>query len=246
MEGAPLFPVVVKDAAFEPPEAPTYYVLARDGLYLERRTDLFAASVRVEGGVPGLLPHESRIRLALPRLPRQLVERAVGFFRAVYRRWEGEAILVLFHAPATPDRPARFALGAPPQVIRGRFERGRFRADLRLEYGACEKPGPEYRKLGTFHSHANVGPAQSAIDAHDELFETGLHLTAGYVDAPRPEFAAAFVVGRTRFPLPAEQVLEPFQAVRRWPAAWMEQVTVVCDRWPGGDDAWNGWRHPDR
>jgi len=231
MEGEPLFPVAVKDAAFTPPDAPTYYLLAANGLFVERRTPLFTASVRVEAGVPGLRPHDAHLALHLPRLPRSLLERAVGFFRTVFGRWEGEAILVMFCRPPGDGEPWRFAFDAPPQLIRGRFERGRFRADLRLDYKACEKPGPDYLRLGTIHSHGNVGPWHSAIDVHDELYDTGLHITAGYVDSPLPEFAAAFVVGRTRFTVPVDTILPPFRTARRAPESWMSRITVACRTW---------------
>lgn len=229
MEGEPLFPVVVKDAAFRPPDAAAYYVLARDGVYLVRRTDLFAASMRVDGGVPGLLPHHTALALALPRIPRLLVEQAVGFFRAVYDRLGGEAILVVFYRPPAPGRPGRFALGAPPQRVRGRFERGRFRAELHLDYGTCERPEPGFREIGTVHSHADLGPTHSLVDEHDERGAPGLHVTIGYVHTVVPAFAAAWVAGGTRFALAPEDVLEPFERVRRWPAFWMRQLTVVCE-----------------
>jgi len=95
---------------------------------------------------------------------------------------------------------------------------GRFRADLALDYGTCTRPGTDFVKLGTLHSHGHAGPTHSTIDEHDELFETGLHVTAGYVDSRRPEFAAAFVVGRTRFAVPAADVFPPFHAARRAPS----------------------------
>lgn len=256
MAGSPLFPVVVKDAAFRPPDVPTYYVLAENGLFLERHTALFSACVPVETCVPGLHPHDTSLTLHLPRLPRALCERAVGFFRAVYERWQGEAILLMFYAPPAGGpvdgsaglQAGRFAFSAPPQVIRGRFERGHFRATLRLEYGVCEKPGPEYVKLGTFHSHADAGPAHSGIDAHDELYETGLHITAGYVTSAVPQFAAAFVVGRTRFAVPVETVLPSFHQPRRPPTAWMNQVAVACEYWNTGRELWNGtdWERRDK
>jgi hypothetical protein len=227
--GAALFPVVVKDAAFAAPDAPSYYVVAANGLFLERRTPLFSASVPV-AGVAGLLEHEAALVLHIPRLPRVLLERSLGFFRAVYERWEGEAILMLFYAPAL----GRFVLRAPSQVITGRIVYGRFRADLRLDYRACAKPGPEYLKLGTFHSHGHLGPTHSSIDMHDELYEAGLHITAGYVDSSLPEFAAAFVVGRTRFTLSPDDVLPRFGAARRPPQSWLREVTVVCQQWGGG------------
>src|SRR5262249_9157614 len=142
------------------------------------------------------------------------------------------------------ERPGHYALVAPPQLLRGRREAGRFRADLRLEYGACAKPAPEFLKLGTFHSHGDLGPAHSAIDEHDELFEAGLHLTAGHVDGARPEFAAAFVVGRTRFTVPVERILPHFRGARPALPAWLAQVKIACDRWCEGRalSAWDGAR----
>src|SRR5262245_39072927 len=108
MAGTP-FPVVVKTATAALPDGPIGYVLAANGLFLLRRTDLFTACVPVDGGVPGLCPQDLFLRLHLPRLPRRLLERAVGFFRAVWDRWRGEGILIMFYAPPDDGRPACFA-----------------------------------------------------------------------------------------------------------------------------------------
>lgn len=237
-----VFPLVLKNDQFAAPVASTYYVLAADGIYLHRETALYSATVPMRGG-SGLHPHKAHLELNLPRLPASLLERAVSFFRAVYERWRGEAILILFYAPPADGHGWRFALGAPPQVIRGRFEAGRFRADLRLEYGTCPRPAPEFLKLGTFHSHADVAPGHSTIDCDDEMHETGLHLTAGWVNTDRPGFVASFVVGGTRFALRPGELLPPFRALRRVPSAWLEQVTVVCES-PGEAD--KGWLAPAR
>jgi hypothetical protein len=224
----PVFPIFVKDGTFQPPQASTYYLLTADGLYLTRKTELFSASVPADGGVPGLQAHAPALTLRIPRLPRPLFEQAMGFFRAVCDRWQGEGILMMFYAPT----PRRFALRAPRQYLSGRIEDGRFRADLSLDYESCERPGPEYLKLGTFHSHAHVSPRHSGLDVHDEWDEPGLHITAGYVDSSLPEFAAAFVVGRTRFAVAPGDILPPFRAVRRPPDEWLEQVVIVEKRWP--------------
>ena len=218
----PLFPVVVKDRVLSPPPATdAYYVVAANGVFLVRRTPLFTAATAVDG-IPGLLTHTPSLELRVPRLPRALVERASGFFRAVYERFEGEAILVMFYAPTLQ----RFALVAPPQVLTGRFGGGRFRADLRLDYGTCEKPGPEYVRYGTFHSHCELAPYHSQTDVDDEIGEPGLHVTAGYLDRTQPEFATSFVVNATRFKLHPADVLAPFGNYRRPPTAWLEQIVI--------------------
>jgi hypothetical protein len=240
MVGEPLFPVVLKDSSFHPRSESTHYILAQNGLFLVRDTPIFSASVPAEG-VAGLQPHRSELVLHLPRLPVRLLERAMGFFRHAYERWQGEAILVLFYAPPRGDEPGRFHVDAPPQTIRGRRTwRGLFQADLRLDYGVCEKPSPEYLKLGTFHSHGYAGPTHSATDAHDELYESGLHITAGYVNTAFPDFEASFVVGRTRFRLPVDRVLPRFRTHRRPPRSWLSRITIVCDPYGARPRVWNG------
>jgi hypothetical protein len=223
-----LFPVHVKDAAYSPPDAAAFYLLTADGLFLERTTPLFSASIPVDQ-VPGLQPHRAALRLRIPRVPAHVIERAVAFFRVVYERWQGEGIVILFYAPPSEGRSARFFVDAPPQLIRGRLVDGRFQARLHLEYGSCDRPGPEFVKLGTIHSHAEVSATASCLDAADELYETGLHVIVGRVDRDVPELAAAFVAGRTRFKLAPEDVLSPLSAVRRVPPAWLGRVTAVLD-----------------
>ena len=217
------FPLVLRDAAFAPPEgAGTYYVLAANGLFLERHTPLFSASVPAPSGVPGLADHAPGLALRLPRLPSVLVERAVGFFRAVWERWEAEGILLMFYAPER----GRFALGAPPQVLTGRIEGGRFRAELRLDYAPCPAPSVEYLCVGTLHSHGDHGAGHSAVDQDDEAFESGLHVTVGHVTRQRPSFATSFVVGGCRFPLDPAAVLGPFERPRRPIEGWFEEIVL--------------------
>ena len=92
--------------------------------------------------------------------------------------------------------------------------------------GACEKPGPEFVRFGTFHSHAELAPYHSQTDVDDEVGENGMHVTAGYLHRPRPEFAASFVVNATRFRLNPADVLAPFGNFRRPAAGWLEQIAI--------------------
>lgn len=242
MGAGPLVPVVLKDEGWSPLETDgTRFVLAGNGLFLERRTGLYTAMVRADTGVPGLLPQEAGLDLRVPALEPALLARIMAFFRAVHERWLGEAIVVLFYRTRDGDGTVETTAVAPVQTIRGRSYGGRFTADLHLEYGAAESPGPGWLKLGTFHSHSNVSPHHSSTDAHDELFETGLHLTAGYVDRPRPEFEVAFVVAGTRFPVAPETVLPPFRGIAAFPDDWLGRVVVIdeTERRKDGATTWD-------
>lgn len=230
------FPILQKDARFDPEAAPdTYYLITGDGLFLSRRTELYSASVPADQ-VAGLQPHHASLTLQIPHLPLRLMERTWGFFRAVWEKWQGEAIVIMFYAPST----RRFAFRVPPQRITGRFIYSRFYADLRLDYGSCERPGPEFVKLGTFHSHGNGSAGHSSIDMHDELYESGLHLTAGYVNTSLPEITAAFVVSGTRFTVRPADIVPAMNVSRPAPRAWLEQVTIIEDR-PRAAAGGGGW-----
>jgi hypothetical protein len=223
-------PLLVKRPGAAPPVAPAYFVVAANGLHLVRATPLYEACVPARGDVPGLERERVRLALRFPPLPRGDVERALGFFREVWARFRGEAIVVLFYAPPRDGRPGRWRLEPPPQRIRGRSDGGRFRADLRLDYEACDRPAAEFLKLGTMHSHGAYSPAHSETDVHDEAFETGLHVTAGYVDSVLPAFEAAFVVAGTRFRVPMDLALERPGDPRPFPRRWLDRIEIVEDR----------------
>jgi hypothetical protein len=218
---APLFPIVLRGTT-PPPDADTYYVLAGNGLFLERHTPLYRATVPA-AGIPGLPAHMTSLDLRIPQVSRSLLERAVGFFRAVWARCEGEAILTLFLDPVE----RRIVADAPVQVIPCYLEHGRLRAVLQLGYTTCPKPDPRWVRLGDFHSHGTLGPEHSCVDRDDERDETGLHLTVGRLHRDCPEFAAAFVVGGHRFTLRPETVLPEFKRTRQPPDAWLERVRLT-------------------
>jgi hypothetical protein len=222
-------PLLIKRPGAAPPDAPAYFVVAANGLHLVRATPLYEACVPARTDVPGLEAERVRLTLRFPPLPSGDVARALGFFREVWARFRGEAIVVLFYAPSDAARPARWRLEPPPQRIRGRFENGRFRAELRLDYEACERPSADFLKLGTMHSHGSLSPAHSATDADDEAFETGLHVTAGYVDSALPAFEAAFVVAGTRFRVPVDRALEWPEEPRPFPRRWLDRIQVVAE-----------------
>jgi len=223
-----VFPVVSKDEHFVPLDVSARYVIAANGIFLEQRTPFFAAAVRVDRvagmRVEGLEPHAEWLELALPPLDSDYVAQAVSFFRTVYQRWGGEAILLLFRERPEGERPARWALDAPPQLMSGQWHADGFHAAMRLAYGSCDKPGPAYVRAGSIHSHGAGAAYHSDTDVQDEVGGAGLHITVGRVDAALPEFAASFVVGETRFTVPVEDVLAPLEAPRDPPPHWLPRV----------------------
>ena len=204
-------------------------------VFLVDKTPLYASVTPVGDGA-GLLPRRASLRLCLPRLPRLVMERIFGFFRAVYLTWEGEAVAFLYYAPAR----RAFRIGVPPQVVVRRAVRGGWRTEGRVLYGYHPR-ADGFLKVGDVHSHAGMPAFHSATDDHDDA-ETGLHLTLGRLDRQRPEVSASFVAHGARFLLRPEDVVEDFAVPLQPPRKWLERVTCREDgarrsadarRWPG-------------
>jgi hypothetical protein len=92
------------------------------------------------------------------------------------------------------------------------------------------------------HSHGNFAAHHSAVDAHDEGFEAGLHVTVGCVQRARPEFETSCVVGGCRFPLAPTSVLEAFEHARQPPRCWYAAIVTRCQ----GARVHDAWETPGR
>ena len=96
----PLFPVVLKTEDGSSPEeqearkSRTHYVVASSGVFQVRELPTHRSVTRVSGTIPGLPEESERLELRVPRLPRSLVEDTLAFFGEVYRRYDGEAIVI--------------------------------------------------------------------------------------------------------------------------------------------------------
>jgi hypothetical protein len=202
-----MLPLYLKDATFQEPAEATYYLLTRDGLYLARRGELFTTELRVQG-LPWLAPHAERASLHLPaRVPARLVDRAIAFFQAVFRRMRSEAILLLYYLPAE----RRYELLAPAQDV----------TPFTCQYTLGPTPDGWVR-VGSLHSHGELEAGHSDVDAEDERFEDGLHFTIGGLDA-LPRVACELAVAGRRFPVPLAEVVEPRQEAP-FPTEWLASV----------------------
>lgn len=204
---------------FTEPLEPVYYVVAANGTFLVNRTALFTA-VTAARSLPGLRRREPSIQLAIPRLPRLLLERIHGFFKTVFQRWEGEAIVFLFYAPGA----GTFHVGVPPQTLFRYRVADRWRTEGRVSYGYLPRP-EGLIKVGDAHSHAGAPAFFSGHDDADDTTDDGLRIVLGQMHRRRPDVSVSFVTRRTRFVLSADDVLEDFSAALTPPRAWLRQVT---------------------
>jgi hypothetical protein len=200
-----MLPIYLKDQDFTPPADTIYYLLTQDGLFLVKRTPFFEAVVPAEG-IPWLLPQGPEVHLKAPRLPAAVLLEAAAFFRAVYERYQSEAVALLAWREATRT----YELVVPHQTVGG---------------GHCDYEVREFpaglRRVGTIHSHAAVEAFHSLRDWEDERFDDGFHLTIGNLDGDLT-LSCSVVVQGLRGNLPPESLFTPY------PIPW-EQAPPAAD-----------------
>ena len=205
-----MFPIVPAGPALEGAGLPAF-VVAGDGLYLRKRSLLGTSQTRADR-IAGLPDGAETLDYALPPVPADVMARAVGFFRAVYRSHRTEAAVLLLW------RDGGFDLAAPSQEVTA----------VSVEFDV--RPGdvpPGARVVGSMHSHGAYGAYASATDQDDEAGLDGLHLVVGDLERRRTGYAAAVVVDGVRFRLKAARLFERPRRPVEPPADWLAKVTVM-------------------
>ena len=185
------------------------FVVARDGVYLRKRTLLGASQTRADR-VDHLPSATESLDYALPPVPADVAARAVGFFRAVYRARRTEAAVLLLW------RAGSFDLAVPAQKVTA--------ASVRFDVSGADIPAGA-RLVGTVHSHGGFGAFASSTDEDDEAGLDGLHVVVGNLDRRRPAYSAAVVVDGVRFRLPVERLIRRPRRLVEPPARWLERVS---------------------
>ena len=177
-----MFPILVAGTPADGATLPAFLV-ARDGVYLRKRTLLGESQTKV-GRIAHLPDAEEYVEYALPQIPADLMGRVVGFFRAVYRAQRTEALVLLLW------EGGQFSVAVPPQRVSA--------ASVKFTLAEDDLPASS-RLVGTIHSHGAFGAFASSIDEADEAALDGLHLVVGDLDRRRPSYSAAIVVDGHRF-----------------------------------------------
>ncbi|MBA3688492.1 MAG: hypothetical protein H0W81_06660 [Chloroflexi bacterium] len=207
-----LFPIITADeSAVEEVSLPAFLV-ARDGLYLRKRSLLGLSQTRVDE-VAHLPAAREYLEYALPKVPATLMAQAVGFFRAVWSRQKSEALALL-----TWDGES-FGLVVPEQSA------GMATVKHRLK---LEDVPAGVRLIGSIHSHGALSAFASATDEADEADFDGIHVVVGDVDERRPSYSAAIVVDGRRFGCRTALVLQRPRRFSSPPAEWLERVKPIA------------------
>jgi hypothetical protein len=206
------FPIVaVNDSAAAELALPAFLV-ARDGLYLRKRSLLGLSQTRVDE-VAHLPAAREYLEYALPKVPAALMAQVVGFFRAIWSRQKSEAIALL-----TWDGES-FGLVIPEQRAGV--------ASVKHRLAPADVPAGA-RLVGSIHSHGALSAGASLTDEVDEADFDGVHVVIGDVDDRRPSYSAAIAVDGRRFGCRTALVLERPRRFTEPPAEWLATVKPLA------------------
>ncbi len=206
-----LFPIIAADeSAVEEVSLPAFLV-ARDGLYLRKRSLLGLSQVQVDE-VAHLPAAREYLEYALPKVPASLMGQVIGFFRAIWSRQRSEALALL-----TWDGES-FGLVIPEQRAGAASVKHRL-APAELPTGA--------RMVGSIHSHGALSAGASLTDEIDEADFDGVHVVVGDIHDRRPSYSAVIAVDGRRFGCRTSLVFERPRRFTVPPAEWLERVKPI-------------------
>ncbi|MBI3832191.1 MAG: hypothetical protein HY291_21900 [Planctomycetes bacterium] len=193
------------------PDAPVCFASGANGLFKLVRNEFYTACVKLDG-IPSLADLKEEAELHVPLLPLKLFRAVEGFFGEVYRRYQSEAVVLLY---CNPNVKA-WRVIVPPQQVRG----------LRVEYDLHARPNAPagFQLFGSIHSHADIQAFHSGTDDADESGFDGLHITVGNLDKPIRSYACRWMLAGRAFKTDLAEVLEAEDLPAPDPA-WLAQVS---------------------
>jgi proteasome lid subunit RPN8/RPN11 len=207
----PLFPIYTYEENDKLPESGTYYVIAKNGIFLHKDTGIVKGLVKVDR-VPTLAELEPGIAMNLPKIPGEILYQALMFFRRVWYQYKGEAEVNILYRKA--DK--KYKLVARKQEVSGGGVNYSPRVDGQEDPAELEFYSEQRRqgwlRVGTIHSHCDFGAFHSGTDTHDEAHQDGVHITCGHVNRKYFSMVASLVCNDNRFPVDPEEVILNIEA----------------------------------
>ena len=190
------------------------YIIGRNGFYLRKSTGLYECTVKVPE-LPEYPEVKESVAWTAAKLPWELIEQALDFFRAVYMKYQAEAIVLITYENGV------WGLSVPRQIVKS----------AHLRYKSVDKVTP----AGTIHSHCNMGAFFSSTDDGDVANFDGLHIVLGRISLPFPEIASAVYINGRMFECRPQDIISDMPGHSEGKSKkhpWMKQVKSAERQFP--------------
>ena len=225
-----LTPILVKtrEDLVWPAGERTFYLVARDGLYLCRQNEFFRSCIKTPVGPSELEDQQPFFEPSFPMIPTELIEQAVGFFTRIADQHGSEAAALFVH-DRTRDE---VHLVVPHQVATMGGSSSDYRYPIGVRYDSPTDLPEDWVVFGDIHCHVDYAAYASHTDVHDELHSAGLHVVVGRIQQDPPDFHVEAVVDGKRFVLDPDDVFLGFGAREMAvPEQWLERVEVIVEKY---------------
>lgn len=166
-----MYEVLIYKEGIELPKQGTYFVVAGNGLFMHKDTEILQCFVRVDNiSCLDDLDLNQNIQMKLPKVPADIVWQIKEFFRLVVEKYHAESEVTLYFNPETNH----YKVHVPQQHVTHASVRYKRVGTIHLE----EMNG--YLRVGTIHSHCDFGAFHSGTDIDDETDFDGIHITFGH------------------------------------------------------------------
>lgn len=186
-----MFKVIVNDGTQELPDDDIYYIVSKEGIFLKKKIGVMESIAPVKN-ISILNSVNTMARMYINPIPAQTGAKILEFFKAVYQKFHGEAIVLLFYNEET----GKYKVVPPTQKVTA--------AACDYNRGVTVEG---YTMIGTIHSHAAMSAFHSGTDDDDEKTFDGLHITYGNVMAEEFSLSASIVANGFRFMVEPEQYM---------------------------------------
>jgi hypothetical protein len=206
-----LHPIYLASQNFTPPETGTYYLVAKDGVYLRVERKHGWAFVKVKD-LPFLKEIKTKSQFTLGKLPATIVAQAITFFRKVFDEYRSESYLTLLYS----SKLDQYKLWAPKQTVSySSVEYDRTDTIPVEDRDYIGNDGDAYAMVGTIHSHCDFSAFHSGTDERDEATFDGLHLTFGNVNRENFSIAGSVVFCNSRSKVDPSTVCEGIESIQQ-------------------------------
>jgi len=184
--------IYINDGSIKIPEDETCYIVAKDGIYLQKNLDLVQSLTPVDK-ISFLEELPSFAKMNIPKIPTKLFANILTFFKEVYKLYKSEAVVLLFYNKSRKS----YRIYVPEQEVSGGS----------VNY-KTEKTIKDFNLIGSIHSHASMSAFHSGTDKNDEENFDGIHMTIGKVDEEFFDICSSIVVNGLRVPILPQDYVE--------------------------------------
>lgn len=185
-----LFEIMIANGEPLPQPILPYYVIAKEGMFLHRQTQIGTVLVRTNQKpytMKSIGENENGVfTWTAKTIPASIIGQATDFFRRIYEKYKTEAeVLITMH-----NETGEFRLFVPFQRNGGGSVKSVYEP-THIDRNYCV--------VGTLHSHCMMSAFHSGTDSNDASDMDGVHFTIGKVMDKIPEIVAMVAMNKKEF-----------------------------------------------